>query len=235
MATPSGGPFWRVVGQRDRRLAKASGCRLAKWLPPGRVERPCLTLSKWEKSLEETGIDIRAFYTTRAESFRAASWDPIHARVTKPFLISEWEKALQQESTPDCRSGDCQSCGVCDFQIIETRVFAASESQGSETQVDLPIPPLTRCDTLSHFLCQKPDRHGSSGHLELANIMFRAFRRAKIPVEFSAGFHPKPRISFDDPLPVGMESLHETCVVSARPGIFTQEMMEDSIRPFPKV
>jgi radical SAM-linked protein len=64
------------------------------------------------------------------------------------------------------------------------------------------------------------------GHLELANIMFRAFRRAKIPIEFSAGFHPKPKISFDDPLPVGMESQHEICTVSAMPICSARHMMD---------
>jgi radical SAM-linked protein len=44
------------------------------------------------------------------------------------------------------------------------------------------------------------------GHLELVNIFTRALRRAGLPVKFTQGFHPKPKISFHDPLPVGMES-----------------------------
>ena len=104
-------------------------------------------------------------------------------------------------------------------------MFAASESQGSETQVDSPIPTLT--DVIRYRISYaKTGPARVFGHLELANIMFRAFRRAKIPVAFSAGFHPKPKISFDDPLPVGMESLHETCVVSARPVFSTRQMMD---------
>lgn len=47
------------------------------------------------------------------------------------------------------------------------------------------------------------------GHLEMMNIFLRAIRRAGIPVRFSEGFHPKPKISFDDPLPIGMESRKE--------------------------
>jgi radical SAM-linked protein len=44
------------------------------------------------------------------------------------------------------------------------------------------------------------------GHLELSNIFARAVRRAKIGVQYSKGFHPMPRLSFDDPLPLGMAS-----------------------------
>jgi radical SAM family uncharacterized protein/radical SAM-linked protein len=208
----------------DRRLARLlvaawqNGCRLDGWSDH-------FDASKWEKSLEETGIDI-AFYTIRARDLsEPLPWDHIQTRVTRPFLISEWEKALKQESTPDCRSGDCQSCGVCDFQTIEPRVFEASESQGPETRVNSPVPTLA--DVVRYRISYaKTGPARVFGHLELANIMFRAFRRAKIPVEFSAGFHPKPKISFDDPLPVGMESLHETCVVSARPVFSTWAMMD---------
>jgi radical SAM-linked protein len=51
-------------------------------------------------------------------------------------------------------------------------------------------------------------------HLEMANIMIRALRRAKIPLKYSQGFHPMPKISFDDPLPVGIESLDERVFIT---------------------
>jgi len=43
----------------------------------------------------------------------------------------------------------------------------------------------------------------------MANIFLRALKRAKIAVKYSQGFHPKPKISFDDPLPIGIESHRE--------------------------
>jgi radical SAM-linked protein len=47
------------------------------------------------------------------------------------------------------------------------------------------------------------------GHLEMVDVFVRAARRAAIPMQFSEGFHPLPRISFTNPLPVGTESLAE--------------------------
>ena len=44
------------------------------------------------------------------------------------------------------------------------------------------------------------------GHLELVNIIIRALKRSGIPVKFSEGFHPKPKVSFKDSLPLGLES-----------------------------
>ena len=43
-------------------------------------------------------------------------------------------------------------------------------------------------------------------HLELIKTMERAFRRMNLPMKFSQGFSPKPKISYAAPLPVGVES-----------------------------
>lgn len=47
------------------------------------------------------------------------------------------------------------------------------------------------------------------GHLEVLQLVFRTLRRADIPVHFSQGFNPSPKVSFGPALPVGTESLAE--------------------------
>ena len=56
----------------------------------------------------------------------------------------------------------------------------------------------------------------------MVNVFLRALKRAEIPVVFSEGFHPKPKISFDDPLPVGIESQEEQFTLSV-PGFVRPE------------
>jgi radical SAM-linked protein len=51
------------------------------------------------------------------------------------------------------------------------------------------------------------------GHLELVRTFLRTFRRARIPLRFSEGFHPTPKVSFESALPVGIESMEEHFVV----------------------
>jgi radical SAM-linked protein len=46
-------------------------------------------------------------------------------------------------------------------------------------------------------------------HLETMHALLRAVRRAGLPVAYSQGFHPKPRVSFGPALPVGVESACE--------------------------
>jgi radical SAM-linked protein len=54
-------------------------------------------------------------------------------------------------------------------------------------------------------------------HLDLARALDRAVRRAKVPVAYSAGFHPHAEISFGPPLPLGAEGLREpACLDLAR-------------------
>jgi radical SAM-linked protein len=46
-------------------------------------------------------------------------------------------------------------------------------------------------------------------HLETMHGLLRAIRRAGLPVAYSQGYHPKPRVSFGPALPVGLESVCE--------------------------
>jgi len=46
-------------------------------------------------------------------------------------------------------------------------------------------------------------------HLDLMRVFERAVRRAEIPIKYSEGFNPQPRISFGIPTSVGMASLSE--------------------------
>ncbi len=50
-------------------------------------------------------------------------------------------------------------------------------------------------------------------HLDLAAAFDRALRRAELPVAYSKGFHPRAKLTFVRPLPVGVAGLHELCGV----------------------
>ncbi|HPE94826.1 MAG TPA: TIGR03960 family B12-binding radical SAM protein [Bacillota bacterium] len=71
-------------------------------------------LNDWAAVFAETGIDP-AFYANRTMSFdELLPWDFIDIGVTKKFLVSEAEKALCAETTPDCRT-KCSGCGAMFF------------------------------------------------------------------------------------------------------------------------
>jgi radical SAM family uncharacterized protein/radical SAM-linked protein len=191
----------------DRRLSRLllaaynKGCKFDGWSDKFQYKL-------WEEAFCDEGVDID-FYTTRVRDVsEQLPWDHIDTRVKRDFLINEWQKAFKGEHTADCRSGDCSVCGVCDFDFIEPKVF--------ETCIEETEKPLWQDDinkkTFYKTLKISYSKQGHAkyfGHLELVKIFLRAIRRAGITVQFSEGFHPKPRISFEDPLPIGMESLDE--------------------------
>ena len=67
-------------------------------------------------------------------------------------------------------------------------------------------------------------------HRDLIRVFFRAFSRAGLPVAYSRGFSPHPRVSFCPPLKVGMEGLNEMLDITlSRP--VDPEAAAESLRP----
>ncbi|MGN0658753.1 MAG: TIGR03960 family B12-binding radical SAM protein [Emergencia sp.] len=99
-----------VFARGDRRLGKLllaahrQGCRLDGWSEH-------FDLEKWQRAIEESGTDID-FYTTRRREFdEVLPWDIIDSSVSKKYLLSEAEKAMEETVTKDCRYG-CTGCGI---------------------------------------------------------------------------------------------------------------------------
>jgi radical SAM-linked protein len=145
-------------------------------------------------------------------------WDHIDTQVTKTFLADEWENATRGIFTADCRIDDCNQCGVCDFEQIEPRTYdTLKDNAVRRDRSDAQKPPAFKKLTVFY---SKLD----GAHLELVNIFQRALKRAGIAVRFSEGFHPKPKISFDDPLPVGIESQQERFVITVPDTVGPQDV-----------
>lgn len=64
------------------------------------------------------------------------------------------------------------------------------------------------------------------GHRDLMRCVERVFRRAGLPLRFSAGFHPKPRMSFPSALALGIEGLDEVLEVELTAPVEAAELMQ---------
>ena len=61
--------------------------------------------------MEEVGID-GYFYANRERDLdEILPWDFIDIGVSKEYLIKEYKKSLEEETTSDCRLG-CNVCGI---------------------------------------------------------------------------------------------------------------------------
>ncbi len=69
---------------------------------------------RWLETFEECGIDTD-FYTMRERDLdEIFPWDFIDTGVTKEFLKREWQNAMNESVTPNCRMR-CSGCGVKKF------------------------------------------------------------------------------------------------------------------------
>src|SRR3989339_832764 len=63
-------------------------------------------------------------------------------------------------------------------------------------------------------------------HRELLNLIEQAIRRSAIPIVFSEGFNPRPRISFPTALPLGISSDNEIMYFQLSEWMNQNEMMQ---------
>lgn len=73
-----------------------------------------------------------------------------------------------------------------------------------------------------------------TGHLDLHRLWERAMRRAELPIAYSLGFHPQPKISIAAALPLGFSSRSEVLDVRLNEEIPLEEIasrLKDNLPP----
>ena len=162
---------------------------------------------RWQKAMEETGIDLLSYATRNYSLNNELPWDFIDIGVKKDFLKKEYTKAFNLKKTNDCTI-ICDGCGISSCQLKKVRT----------EKIEIPnflIKNLTMENidfdnqTFVRFCHIKTGNMKYLSQLELGNLITRVLRMAKIPFVLTRGFHPKPEISFGPSLPVGVESEKE--------------------------
>ena len=102
-----------VMARGDRKIGKVVeeayrlGCLFDSWTESFHNDL-------WMQAFENTGIDP-AFYNLRERGEdELFPWDFIDTGVTRKFLRREWENAIKETVTPNCRQ-QCSGCGAARF------------------------------------------------------------------------------------------------------------------------
>ncbi len=198
-----------VLSRGDRRLSRViavafrKGARFDGWTEQ-------FNLKLWQEAFSECGIDMR-FYTERRRGFdEVLPWDHLSSGVTKEFLLREYEQAVNGKGveTKDCKVFNCTNCGVCDHKVVKNVSAKEAIMLGNAPARQPEAPYFDKAYRLRFRFSKTGDARLLS-HLELINALLRAARRAALPLAYSQGFHPLPRLSFASSLPVGLESEDE--------------------------
>ena len=206
------------IGRGDQRLAPVieaawrSGAGMDAWFD--NIER---THGAWCEAIEAAGLggryrelelgswaELQAL-TPEQRRQRCAEplpWDHIDSGVSKQWLQEDLERALEAVVVPDCSFDGCSHCGVC--------------GEGLGHNVVVPPPPIPTIDPPrkppSEQVGRLRVRFAKTGemallsHLDLVRMLERALRRSQLPVSFTGGFHPLPRLQLALALPLGAEA-----------------------------
>ncbi len=212
-----------VWARGDRRLnqllidAWRSGCRFDGWTEYFNYER-------WMTVFKKANIDPRIYSDGYTDINENLPWDHIRIGVDRQFLEKEREQAKHGNITLDCRHGNCSGCGVCDFKTLKPISFHQI-GQPFEDHRPTVNPPLDQSRYRYKVTFSKMGLARYISHLEMIKLFIRSLRRAMIPVQYSGGFHPMPKISFMDTLPTGMQSEAEQMILC-----MTEAMDPEEIR-----
>ena len=200
-----------VFSRGDRRLSKVikaafeQGCRFDSWGEQFRFDI-------WQKVFKDEGINPEFYTYRRRDRNEVFPWEHLNTRIDREFLYKEYEKSLNTENTPDCKVEKCSACGICDHKVVKNVSFYEKT-----LSVKSPQPPFNKgglrgdlsSTTKVRLTFSKTGDMKYLGHLDIVTLFSRAIRRAGIPMAYSAGFHPLPKIGFGPPLSVGIESMAE--------------------------
>ncbi len=197
------GVFSRGDGRLPGVVLKAyrNGARFDAWTEAFRPE-------SWKRAFADSGVDP-AEYLRERDLAAPLPWDIVEAGIGREFLRSEREKARAGEMTPDCRAAGCTSCGAC-APGLSNITYAGRMAD--------PPTPGTEATAASTKVQAAPQRHvvrityakeGPAKYLsglEIQSLWGRCLRRAGLPLAYSQGFNPAPRLSLSAALAVGTES-----------------------------
>jgi len=205
------------IGRGDRRLAPVieaawrSGAGLDAWFES--AER---TSGAWTRAIEAAGLGGRyralemgawsAAESLSPENLEAfcrqpLPWDHIDSGVDKEWLAADLRRALEAAVVPDCSFDGCSHCGVCGPDLGHNVVVPPPQVPNRQP----PRAPASERIARLRFSFAKTGPLALISHLDTLRLLERALRRTGLPVSFTGGFHPLPRLQLALPLPLGAE------------------------------
>jgi hypothetical protein len=190
------------------------GCRFDNWTETFRPEA-------WDSAFVAAGVDQGTFLRPVPVD-AALPWDVIDMMVSPGFLRLEHDRALQGVVTRPCEkpihggldvagfeSGVvCHGCGAgcrpSELAVARGRIAAAGTSL---------VPPARETPPEGtgawHIVFTRAGASAWLSQIDLVKHIPRIFKRAGYEPVFSGGFHPMPKFSYCEPMPVGYQSVGE--------------------------
>lgn len=224
-----------IFARGDRRLSKALEEAIRRHVRFDSWEEQ-FDYDNWMDIFATVGVDP-SFYANRSiPDDEILPWDMLSCGVSKEFLLSERHKAQKAVATPSCKE-KCSGCGV--NKLVDKKYCRwcpghpeSSDSAGRITS-DKVFP--TREETMKNTV--KPARlirirfrkFGAMlyiSHLDLAKTLMKSVVRSGLPVYYTEGYNPKPKLVFATPLSVGCGGEEEVLDIRLMNPVGNEEITE---------
>lgn len=204
-----------VLGRGDRRLVEVI---YRVWNGGGRFDAwtDLFDYDRWTKALDNSSLSIDS-YRSEICVRDPLPWDHLSKGISKSYFIQERQRAFSKKVTEDCRSKGCEGCGLMEHPVCRETILAGGKVVKPDSRKKSDSTFRRRTRRVQHPRVKRKVRVGYqkrakvrfTSHLDTVRIFTRAFRRARIPLAFSQGYHAHPKIATGPPLPLGYTSLTE--------------------------
>ena len=231
-----------VFARGDRRLGAALEEALRRHVRFDSWEE-FFDYDNWMDIFDTVGLDP-AFYANRTiPDDEILPWDMLSCGVTKEFLLSERHKAQNAVATPSCKE-KCSGCGV--NKLVDKKYCRwcpghpdSSDSAGKITsdkvfprREDMPKNKVKPA-RLIRIRFRKFGAMLYISHLDLSKTLMRAVTRSDLPLYYTEGFNPKPKLVFATPLSVGCGGEDEVLDIRLMKAVSNDEITEKLVPVMP--
>ena len=210
-----------IISRGDERVgdiieeAFSLGCRLDAW-------DDYFKKDVWKTLLDKNGETVFEILSGRSlES--SLPWDSIVSKTTKIFLKNEYKKSLTSHLTSSCLEKCNHNCGICGGKVnivknnVQYDVFSSYDKSQSTERIE-QTSNISSCKNkkLTYkivFSYYKKETAVFIPHLSLVETFSKAFIRAELPIQFTEGYNPLPRLDIAAPLSLGVTAFGEIATI----------------------
>ena len=198
-----------LLSRGDKRAGKVilsayqKGARLDAWDNHLREN-----LKHWESAFEEADFDVKESILRERSKDEVLPWDSVSLGVAKNFYKKEWDKNEREELTPKCMPNCDHRCGVCNNKTCVNIDNKPQDVQKSAQSGNNSVYPEWNIPVMHRVIFEFTKKNGGEyiSHLSQVEMFNRAFLKCGLPVIYTTGFNPLPRLEFASTLSLGISS-----------------------------
>lgn len=230
-----------MISRGDERIgnlllkAYEKGCRLDAW-------EDHMSFDIWKSVIEEADFDVVQEITRERSADEELPWKDISLGPVPVFYKKEFDNSVNRVLTNKCSTKCTSPCGVCNVQKniqVNTdsllNLNKLSDDVLKNRHKTIPsgeqnIPVLYRV----LFSFTKENGGEFIPHLATQDVIHKAFLRSELPIVFTDGFNPVPRLELATTLSLGIESKDEIASCLLRYETSEEEFVEKMNESLPQ-